>query len=185
MAIHGHGTGFRYLQAFTVLELLVTLTLAALLLAAGVPAFEQFSQRQHLRAAIGNLHHDLLAARSEAVFRNSGVVACPGAGLGGCSGSSDWGRGWIVFVDDNGDHQYQAEEMLIRHGQVFEAVAIRGSAGRSSIRFLPDGSAPGSNGTIGFCGSGGPQQASKLVISNIGRIRRDGYPDINPDNCPG
>jgi type IV fimbrial biogenesis protein FimT len=185
MAIHGHGTGFRYLQAFTVLELLVTLTLAAILLVAAVPAFEQFTQRQHLRSAIGNLHNDLLAARSEAVFRNISAVACPGAGQGGCSGTSDWSSGWIVFVDENGDRQFQREEMLLRHGQVFEVVTIRGSAGRSSIRFLSDGSAPGSNGTIGFCGTGGPEQARKLVISNIGRIRRDGYPDINPDLCPG
>ena len=173
------------MRAFTVLELLLTLTLAAILLVAGVPAFERFTQRQHLRAAIGNLHNDLLAARSEAVFRNISAVACPGAEDGGCSGSSDWSSGWIVFVDDNGDRQYQPEELLIRHGQVFEVVTIRGSAGRSSIRFLPDGSAPGSNGTLGFCGTGGPEQARKLVISNIGRIRRDGYPDINPDRCPG
>ena len=40
MDIHGHGSGF------TVLELLVTLSIAAILLAAGVPSLQQFTQRQ-------------------------------------------------------------------------------------------------------------------------------------------
>jgi len=184
MSIHAHGTGIRYLQAFTVFELLVTLAIAAILLLTGIPAFENFTHRQHMRAAVGNLHNDLLAARSEAVFRNAEAVACPATATD-CSGSSDWSDGWIVFIDDNGDRQQQPGETLIRQGQVFEGVRIQGSTGRSSIRFLPDGSAPGSNGTIGFCGPGGPRQARKLVVSNIGRIRRDEYPSIAPDDCPG
>ncbi len=74
----GHGTGIHPQAAFTVLELLVTLAIAAILLLTGVPAFQQFTWRQHMRAAVGNLHNDLLVARSEAVFRNVSVVACPG-----------------------------------------------------------------------------------------------------------
>ena len=122
--------------------------------------------------------------RSEAVFRNVSVVACPGDPTRGCTGTSDWDSGWIVFADDSGDRQHQPAEPLIRRGQVFEALAISGSAGRRSIRFLADGSAPVSNGTIGFCGRGGPALARKLVISNIGRIRRDDFPGIDPANCP-
>jgi hypothetical protein len=63
-------------------------------------------------------------------------------------------------------------------------VLIGSSRGRTSIRFLGDGSTPGSNARIGFCGAGGPPDARKLVISNVGRIRRDLYPDIDPGECP-
>ncbi len=184
MHIHGHGISMQKHAGFTVLELLVTLVIAAILLLAAVPGLQQFSWRQHMRAAVGNLHNDLLVARSEAVFRNVSVVACPGDPARGCVGSSDWSGGWIVFADDSGDRQHQPAETLIRRGQVFEALAISGSAGRRSVRFLADGSAPGSNGTIGFCGLGGSAQARRLVISNIGRIRRDDYPAIDPANCP-
>jgi len=184
MAIHGHGTDIRHDSAFTVLELLVVVAIATILLLTAVPALQQFTWRQHLRAAVGNLHNDLLTARSEAVYGGTSVVACPGDALLGCSGSADWSHGWIVFADSNDDRQQQADEPLLRHGQVFEQLKVGGSAGRSTIRFLPDGSAPGSNSTIGFCGLGGPEQARKLVISNIGRIRRDAYPSIEPTNCP-
>jgi len=170
-------------QAFTVLELLITLVIATIMLLLGVPTFQQFTQRQHMRAAVGNLHNDLLAARSEAVYQNVHVVACPGEPSLGCSGSADWSDGWFVFADSNDDRVYQADETVIRRGQVFEALQIIGTRGRSSIRFLPDGSAPGSNATIGFCGRAGPAQARKLVISNIGRIRRDAYPDVDPALC--
>jgi len=183
MDIHGHGTGIHRQTAFTVLELLVTLTIAAILLVTGVPAFQQFTWKQHMRTAMGHLHNDLLVARSEAVFRNVSMVACPGDPRTGCADSADWSRGWIVFPDLNGDRQRQPDEAVLRHGQVFEALAITGSRGRHRIRFLPDGSAPGSNGTIGFCGLGGPERARKLVISNIGRIRRDLYPGIDPERC--
>lgn len=184
MGIQGHGTGNHPQAAFTVLELLTVLAIATILLLTGVPAFQQFTWRQHMRAAVGNLHNDLLTARSEAVSRSVNVVACPGERQSGCADSSDWSGGWIVFADVNGDRLYQPDENLLRTGQVFESLAIRSSAGRRSIRFLPDGSAPGSNGTIGFCGHGGPDQARRLVLSNIGRIRRDLYPDIDPGICP-
>jgi type IV fimbrial biogenesis protein FimT len=178
MGIYRHG-------GFTVLELLVTLGVAAILLLTAAPALQHFTWRQHMRAAVGNLHNDLLSARSEAVFQNVSVVACPGDPQAGCSDSSDWSHGWIVFTDFNGDRRRQQDETVVRTGQVFETLAINGSAGRHGVRFLPDGSAPGSNGTIGFCGPGGPAQARKLVISNIGRIRRDHYPRIDATLCPG
>jgi type IV fimbrial biogenesis protein FimT len=102
----------------------------------------------------------------------------------GCSGASDWSQGWIVFGDANGDRQRQNGETLLRHGQWVERLRITGSAGRSSIRFYADGSAPGSNAGIAFCGPGGPAQARRLVVSNVGRIRREDYPEIDPADCP-
>jgi len=179
MGIHGHGTGI--CRGFTLLELLVTLTIAAILLVLGVPSLREFSAEQQLKSAVGNLHNDLLLARSEAVLRNSIVVACPGYGGSGCSGAAD---GWLVFEDVNGDRQYQLDEPLLRRGQVFEDLLISGSSGRTAIGFFPDGSAPGSNSSIAFCGAGGTSRARRLVISNVGRIRRDSYPQIDPSDCP-
>jgi type IV fimbrial biogenesis protein FimT len=178
MHVHPHPAGF------TVLELLVTLTIAAVLLITGLPSLQAFSDRQRMKAAVGTLHNDLLLARSEAVFRGMEVIACPGGRAEGCADSSDWSGGWIVFGDANGDRERQSGEAVLRHGQWFQRLRITGSAGRTQIRFFPDGSAPGSNGSIWFCGMDGPAQARRLVISNAGRIRRDLGPDIDPVLCP-
>ena len=168
----------------TVLELLITLAIAAVLLAAGLPSYRQFTQGQRMKAAIGALHNDLLAGRIDAVYRNSSVLGCPGNPLLGCSGGNDWSEGWIVFRDSNRDGLHQPNEELLRYGQGVEQVRIFSAKSRSEIRFFPDGSAPGSNGSISLCGRGGPEKARKLVISNVGRIRRDEYPGIDPLLCP-
>lgn len=184
MKIHGHGTGHKLPSGFTVLELMITVSVACILLLTGMPSFLQFSQRQAMKAAIGHLHNDLLMGRSEAVARALPGIACPGDPADGCSGDHDWSGGWIVFADQNGDQQFQAAEPLIRHGQPIEDIRIVGSSGRRQVHFFPNGSAPGSNGSIHFCGMGGPPEARKLVISNLGRIRRDTASDIDPVKCP-
>jgi type IV fimbrial biogenesis protein FimT len=184
MEIHGHGTGSKRSPGFTVLELMIAVSVACILILTGMPSFQAFSQRQSMKAAIGHLHNDLLVARSEAVARGLFGVACPGDPVGGCSGAYDWSDGWIVFADRNGDQQFQSTESLIRHGQALEGLRIMGSSGRRQVRFFPNGSAPGSNGSIHFCGTAGPPEARKLVISNLGRIRRDTATGIDPLKCP-
>lgn len=184
MNIHGHGTGQRIHVGFSVLELMLTISVACILLLTGIPSFQAFSRQQSMKAAVGSLQNDLLMGRSEAVARNTRIVACPGEPASGCSGAANWAGGWIVFTDRNADQQFQSDETIVRRGQTPEHVHIQGSQGRTEVRFLPNGSAPGSNGSITFCGLGGPAEARKLVISNLGRIRRDKAPDIDPAICP-
>ncbi len=178
MHIHAHGTGV------TVLELMVTLAITAILLTAGVPSFQQYLYRQHVRAAVNQLHADLMLARAEAVYRNVIVIACPGAPGTGCMIGADWSGGWIVFEDRDGDRSLSAGETVLRHGQLMQDVRILTTAGRGPLRFFPDGSAPGTNMSISLCGQDGPAGARKLVVSNIGRIRRDTWPDLEADRCP-
>jgi len=178
MHIHGHGTGF------TILELMVTLSIASILLVASAPALQSFSQRQTMKVAVNNLQNDLMMARSEAVHLNSRVVTCPGTPTEGCAGNNEWSGGWIVFADENTDRQLQSSETVVRRGYGFENLYIRSSSGRTDVRFFPDGSAPGSNGSITFCGLGGAAKARKLVISNLGRVRRDNASSLNKADCP-
>ena len=50
MRIHGHGTGHSFAAAFTLLELLITLSIASIVLIAGVPAFQNFTLEQQMKA---------------------------------------------------------------------------------------------------------------------------------------
>jgi type IV fimbrial biogenesis protein FimT len=179
MQIHAHGTGA------TVLELMVTLAVVATLLGMAVPSYEAFADRQRMKAAVAGLHSDLVAARSQAVYRNAIMVACPGNPESGCTGSNEWTGGWIVFEDSNGDQQLSEGEKPLRYNQPPETILVHAPASRPELRFFPDGSTPGSNGSISLCGRKGPEGAKRLVISNIGRIRRDVFPGVDPALCPG
>ena len=176
--------GLQTRNGFTVIELMFTLTITAVLLSLGVPAFQDFSLRQRMNASISALHIDLLYARSQAVYQNTQVIACPGSPSGGCAESTDWTVGWIVFSDSNTDRQHQDDEDLLRHGQGLDNIMIHSSAGRTNFRFYPNGSTPGSNGSFSLCGLGGPEHARKLIISNLGRIRRDEAENLDPIHCP-
>lgn len=169
---------------FTVLELMITLAVAAILLIVGVPSFRDFGARQRMSAAMHALHGQLALARDSAIRTGLAAVTCPGTPETGCREDSDWSEGWFIFGDINGDRAYQAGEPVQRVEPGLEQIVIRSTSGRQEIRFYPNGSAPGSNGTITFCDRRGPAEARKLVISNVGRIRREQAPDVDPESCP-
>jgi len=174
----------RKFKAFTILEIMITVAILAILLSLGVPAFQDFALKQRLNAAVNSLQNDLLLARSQAIHRDVQVIACPWKSGGGCTGIANWSEGWAVFGDSNEDQIYQNDESLLRRGQGLENVMIHGTASRAILRFYPNGTAPGSNGSISICGLGGPEQARKLVISNLGRIRRDTAQSLDSAHCP-
>ncbi len=171
------------LCGFTLLELMIVLTLSAILLILGVPALQGFGANQRMSAAINALHTHLAFARHQAIRFNTDVVVCPGTLDSGCTGHLDWGQGWLVFSDLNGDMSWQNLEPVHRQEPGLEQMVIHSPASRRAIRFYPNGSAPGSNGSITFCDHRGPAKARKLVISNLGRVRRDQAPELQEQHC--
>ncbi|WP_293367570.1 GspH/FimT family pseudopilin [Nevskia sp.] len=77
-------------RGFTLIELMATIAVAAILIAIGVPSYQQFVAGQRVRAAVSALNYTLLFARSEAIKRNADVVVAP---AGNC-----WQGGWTVSV---------------------------------------------------------------------------------------
>jgi type IV fimbrial biogenesis protein FimT len=176
--VHGHGTGF------TVLECLIVICILAILLIQGVPALRDYGLRQRMSASMHALHGHLAMARNEAVRLNSDVIACPGSPPTGCLDEGHWDTGWFVFEDLNGDRSFQDSESVMATEPGLANIAIRSGTGRRFVRFRPNGSAPGSNGSISFCDQRGPVAARKLVVSNLGRIRREPMPELALTFCP-
>jgi len=172
------------MAAFTLLELVVTMVVFTILTLIAVPTFEQWQARQRMNVALHSLQQDLLAARSQAIMLGANIVACPGDVVTGCAGTSDWGQGWLVFQDVDGDHEFGPGEPLVRMTGSMQRVNIRSSASRAYLRFYPNGTAPGSNGSVWFCGSRGPEYAQRLVLSSVGRIRREAYSGLEWEDCP-
>lgn len=176
--IERHGTGF------TVLECLIVISIMAILLVQGVPALQDYGLRQRMSAAMHALHSHLATARNDAIRFNVEIVACPGSEVTGCRDDSNWDKGWLVFEDLNGDRQHQETERLLAAEPGLDQIMIRSNIGRRELRFLPSGTAPGSNSSISFCDMRGPLLARKLVISNLGRIRREAAADTSSSSCP-
>lgn len=170
-------------SGITLLELLVTLAIVAVLLAAGVPSFRAWVQNQELRGAAGRLASDLHFARRAAVDRGSRVTVCPGDERSGCRDVPAWEDGWIVFGDDNGDRRWQTDEPVLRSAPLLDGVTIRSSTARRQLSFFPNGSAPGSNATLRLCDDRGAGDGRQVRIGLSGRIRTTSARRDGPDGC--
>ena len=162
--VHQHG--------ITAFELLITMAIAAILLATATPAFKNYSWNLRMRTAMDSLQTDLNLARSRAITHNIQTIICPATGPEDCSGASNWQHGWIVFTDLNGDRHRQEGEPLLKQAGEVEFLAINSSRSRHQLRFFPNGTAPGSNISIVFCDGRGNEKASAITVSNSGRVRQ-------------
>jgi type IV fimbrial biogenesis protein FimT len=87
----------------TLVELIVGLSILAILMALASPSFTQYLRNTEVTAAQNDLVTAFNLARSEAIRRSVPVSACASDDALTCSNADDWSRGWIVFVDAAGD----------------------------------------------------------------------------------
>lgn len=86
-------------RGFTLIELMITLVLAAIILTLAVPGFQDIIRNNRAATQANELVTALGLARSEAVKRGARVSLCPSADQASCTGGTDWSGGWIVFRD--------------------------------------------------------------------------------------
>ncbi len=88
-------------SGFTLVELVVTMAVMAILLGVGVPSFIDVMKNARTSATYNSLIGSLYLARSEAVKSNLDVAICARASDASCG--TDWDNGWLVFIDTDTD----------------------------------------------------------------------------------
>ncbi|EAQ95817.1 GspH/FimT family pseudopilin [Congregibacter litoralis] len=83
-------------KGFTLIELMITLVVLAILLGVGVPSFNLLRLNSNTAALANDFASALNLARSEAVTRAEQVEVCPSSDGATCTGN--WTQGWIVIV---------------------------------------------------------------------------------------
>jgi len=97
---------------FTLIELVVVLMVAAILLAVGLPGFQNFVRDQRVRAISSDMVGDFALARTEALRFSTRVIIAR-AGSSGCTlTGTTWREGWCIFADTNGNTTMDAGEQL-------------------------------------------------------------------------
>ncbi|MDT8410200.1 MAG: GspH/FimT family pseudopilin [Wenzhouxiangellaceae bacterium] len=90
-------------RAFTIMELMITIVVLAILTTLAVPAFRTFIQNNRLAAQANEMVATFQLARSEALKRGLTVRVCSSSDGTSCGG--DWKEGWIVLADPGGTDQ--------------------------------------------------------------------------------
>ena len=163
-----------HVHGMTLIELLVALTIVAILVGFGLPAFSNIRDRTQATNAYYLLTSSLMAARSGAVSRRQPVAVCPSADGLHCRGDSVWEDGWIVFLDAAKTGQPKdAAAILKRVDRLGSDLVIRASAGRLQVRYHPDGRSSGSNVSIRICSRRSASLLGSVVVNNSGRARSE------------
>jgi len=161
-----------------VIELMVTVSILAILAAIALPSFNGITERWRVRQTVDGLQSTLNYARSEAIKRGGNVVVQKNANNNnGCTtaiGVNDWDCGWHVCADANGNGTCQAAEILQRFDTPPGVTVTRSSDG-NRVRFDRWGRMAGPVG-LGFTlipldKSPSHPAARALCMSSGGRIR--------------
>jgi type IV fimbrial biogenesis protein FimT len=159
---------------FTMIELMVVITVVAILGMIAIPSFTYITTANRIASQINGLLGDIQYARAEAIKEGLSVGVCSSTDGLTCSGSNIWTTGWIVFADSAGNGTVAANEPVLR-----VQTALTGSNSLSAdnttnyIVFNRDGFAFGLPGTVTFSlhSPGAVQQWTRCLSVNIvGRL---------------
>ena len=196
-------------RGFTLVEVMVVITISAILIAMAVPSFRTMIRSNEISSATNSVVAGLDVSRSEAIRRNTVVTmcrsidaatpnpACSSAASGNFA-NNDWAVGWIVFAKAPGNLVNTAveagDEIILRQAP-FQNAAVERLTVESSIgnpqrwTYGPNGLRQGNAlGVTFFVDYRDPQVAvrtnlARCLVANIsgrGRVAR-----MVNDVCPG
>lgn len=198
-------------RGFTLVELVVTLSVAAILVTLATPALRDTITRNQLAAQTNEFVRALSIARSEAVKRGLDVTVCNSSDGATCASVTDgaWEKGWIVFTDVgtrgtldtedlNGDSDTadanEADTVLLAATALPAGLALRGNSFASSpnsfdeyITYEPVGRSH-TNGRFVLCRNGELTESRVMFVNRTGRVilgndsDHNGIPEDSNDN---
>ena len=131
----------------TLIELMVTLAVAGIVVALGVPSFTRMLARHAVAAQAEELQDALRVARNEAMKRSGPVVLCRTDASNGnqCAGSGGNWQTWLLFADLDRNGSFNAGDAIVRqHLEVSNRISVTSAA--ASLRFEATGIAHSDTG---------------------------------------
>lgn len=165
-------------SGFTLIELMVTVALAAILAFVAVPSLNVFKRNAELTTATNALVSAIATARSEALKRNYNALVLAADG-------SRWESGWIVFIDRNFNNAFDAASETVIATQeplpTYFKVTKTSSSASAFILFNASGYSKNSSGgfeavtfTISrqdLTGDDELRQTRRIKVASTGRVR--------------
>lgn len=139
-------TNKKQCQGFTVIELLISVTIIGVLFSIAVPSFKSLLNNAQLTDLSSSLHTSLMHARSHAINHQVMVIVCEleNQEKPTCNQNrsryANWQNGWMSYADLNNNNKLDASDNILQVRQAKgQTNIVFNQAGR--LRFFPQGSA--------------------------------------------
>lgn len=166
---------------FTIIELMVAISVLAVLLGLGVPAFNDMIRNTRIANQANAVVGALTYARGETATRGMPVSICAASSpertacVVASANTTDWANGWIIFTDragTAGEIDVNSTDELLQAGDS-PVMGFTLSGSGSFVRFGV-GASPSTNRTLtitptdtNYCASTGTRE---ITVSNTGRV---------------
>lgn len=162
-----HGSGQR---GFSVIELMITVAIAAVLLAVAIPNFTDALVRNRIAGAADELQSAFGLARAEALKLKLPVTICARATDTTCGTGTSWNNGFLLFQDPNGNGLPDTGELMLRT-RAFTLPNVQVTSTAASVSFVGNGRVAGGIArTFEVVGAGCP--VGTPVGSDVGKRRQ-------------
>lgn len=178
-------------RGFTLIELMITIVLMAVLLALGIPAFSEWIQNAQIRTYAESTLAGLQQARMEAVRRNRPVeflfisTLPDPANLNGAAADTS-GPNWVVRVFQSSGI-YGADDYIQGRARAEGTANVTVNASQASLIFNGQGRlAGGGNATINLgSSSSAATRPLRITVSPAGQVRLcdPALPATNVQSC--
>jgi type IV fimbrial biogenesis protein FimT len=158
-------------SGFTIIELLVTMSIAAILGTLALPGYTSIMTRHRLSNENTNLMLDFVLARGEALTRATRVTVCQSGDGASCT-AGGWQTGRVVFVDRGAAGSIDAGDEILKVSAAIASGDSMSAATTTAVSYNAAG-IPSTNITIITCKSG--YTGAQLVVYPTGRLRADSH----------
>ena len=177
---------------FTLIELMVTLSIAAVLASIAMPSLTTYKRNAELTSATNTLVSAINAARGEAMKRGMNAVVVPADG-------TTWSNGWFVFVDVNRDRIYDAatDTLILTQGALSSYISVTGNGSATGaapyVLYDASGYSKLANGAFSaltinmsrndVSGTNVFEQTRRIIIASTGSMRTCKPVSATDANC--
>ena len=164
-------SGIRREGGFTLIELMVTIGILAIVLSVGVPSYRGIVMDNRMATQANLFATSIKLARSNAVKFQRNATVCSSTNFDAtvptCAASNDWSTGWIVWVDKDRDSAPDANEIISVAGPVHQASELKGSV--SQFAYDGRGFALTAAGNLTLCDSRSGEMGRVIKVNATGR----------------
>lgn len=162
---------------FTLVELVVTIAVAAILVTVAVPNLRVVVQNSRISTQTNDLISDISLARSEAIKSGANASLCTSTVGISCDGGGSWTVGRLVWTDTNNNNALDAGETRRFRELATGGNALYISVATDPLTFTSRG-APSGGGALTFsvCDSRGNAFGRDVTINPLGQTRASGPP---------